>query len=368
MENSQIAGNHNPSLSVRAGPYANPDQVEKCLDFLLGHFQAPVWPKTIATKKTAGAQTVVSSREEVLTHFKEADFQDCRISGFRYWRPSTVSEFVGIKNDIAPDLIMIDLDKANFKSIRSLKLALTSVLKSVEHKILGQPTVLWSGNGYHIYQPINALILENITDFNNIERPSTEFLRFAELYLSDGKSDPMHNNTVSLNNLMMRVPGSINSKNGQVVHLMYKWNGIRPNMNLLIGSFCAYMTDKRIREEQERAERIKKYTDFDINNKESYTIDWIERLLDTPLDDHRQFVVWMILPQYLMNCKKLSYDNARSVVEYWLDRCAQLKRLDRVHIKQKLKAGFQAADKGFRPISAEKMIVWKPELYSLLFP
>jgi hypothetical protein len=215
-------------------------EVEQGLDFLLSHFQEPLWPRTVATKKTAGAQVPVSSKEEVLTYFQEAEFQNCRISGFRYWRPSVVSKFVGIRNDISPDLVMIDLDKDNFKSIRSLKLALTSVLKNIQYRIQGVPTVIWSGNGYHIYQPINAVILENIIEFNNMEQPSREFLRFAELYLSNGKSDPAHNNTVSLNNLLMRVPGSINFKNGDSVsvQVVRQWNGIRPNMNLLIGSFC----------------------------------------------------------------------------------------------------------------------------------
>jgi hypothetical protein len=41
--------------------------------------------------------------------------------------------------------------------------------------------------------------------------------------------------------------------------------------------------------------------------------------------------------------------------------------LDRAATKQKLKQGFKAAEKGFRPISAEKLKNWKPKSHEILF-
>src|SRR5206468_2204059 len=110
--------------------------------------------------------------------------------------------------------IMIDLDICNFQSEYSkIKVALQKTLQEIKQRLSLKPTVIWSGNGFHIYIPINAVVLEDIKQFAHIEQVSTKFLRFAEWYLSSGKSDSAHYSTVSLNNCMLRIPGSINSKN-----------------------------------------------------------------------------------------------------------------------------------------------------------
>ena len=91
------------------------------LDYILSHFktddkeeegQPRLWPRTISTKATQGRQVIVNSQQEALAYFKAANYFDCRISAYPYWRPSIVSSFAGIKNPIAPDLIMIDLDRS----------------------------------------------------------------------------------------------------------------------------------------------------------------------------------------------------------------------------------------------------------------
>jgi len=47
----------------------------------------------------------------------------------------------------------------------------------------GYPTVLFTGDGYPIYQPIDiptATALENITEFKEFDIQSEQFLRFAK--------------------------------------------------------------------------------------------------------------------------------------------------------------------------------------------
>jgi hypothetical protein len=342
--------------------------VEEGLDFLLSHFREPVFPRTIATKLTEGRQFPIWSREEALVEYRCANYLDCRISAFPYWKPSLLSDFAEITNAVAPDFIMNDLDRCNFKSMRALNRAKSIVLKNISYKIFGNPTVLWSGNGYHIYQPIDGVILENISDFREIDQPSREFLRFAESYLSDGKSDRVHNATVSLNNCMARVPGSINSKNGDQVAIVRRWDGQRPNIRLLIGSFCVHLADQKIRRDAEAARLAEKYGENrNGNGGEPYIIDWIERILRTPMTDHRKFILWMILPQYLINVRKLSYEQANEIIAKWLSECSRLSRLDSSATKRKLKSGFKAAQKGFNPMGIEKVKFRLPELYSLLF-
>jgi hypothetical protein len=73
-------------------------------------------------------------------------------------------------------------------------------------------TILWSGNGYHIIQPIEAFVLESESAFAPFENPSMKFLRFAEPYLSNNKADFSHGNSLSFRNCMLQIPGSHNSK------------------------------------------------------------------------------------------------------------------------------------------------------------
>jgi hypothetical protein len=51
-------------------------------------------------------------------------------------------------------------------------------------------TVLWSGNGYHIYQPLEAFPLKQEELFaSKSTESSKEFLQFAEQHLTNYKSD-----------------------------------------------------------------------------------------------------------------------------------------------------------------------------------
>src|SRR6185312_5676718 len=62
------------------------------------------------------------------------------------------------------------------------------------------------------------------------------------------------------------------------------------------------------------------------------TISWIEKLLQTPLDDYRNFGVWRILSQYLINIRKCSADEAANMTKNWLDKCSKLRSLDLIPI------------------------------------
>lgn len=338
----------------------------KGLDYILSLLQdgSKIWPRTISTKATAGKQIIVNNRYETLAYFKAAKYFDCRISSYPYWRLSALSDYLGVKNVISPNFIMIDLDLSNFGyADLVLRSALQKALKRIKDLLDMRPAVIWSGNGYHIYIPINAAILEDIKEFANIENVSTKFLRFAEWYLSSGESDSAHNNTVSLNNCMLRIPGSYNSKNNAQVGIIKKWDGNRPPMKLLIGSFCAYLTDQRIKEQRFRRLEVSQTLTRSNSNKDIY---WIENLLQMPLQDHRKFVVWMILPQYLINVKKLSYEQTNKIINNWLHECDRVTKLDSTGIKQKLREGFRSTEKGFLPIGFEKLKNWKPELYRLI--
>jgi hypothetical protein len=228
--------------------------LEQGLDYILRYFegQNQIWPRTISTKTTKGGQVLVSSKEEDLARFKQANWLDCRISA--YPPPSEVSSFVGVNLEIAPSIIMIDLDRQTFQTEKAFRIALSRTLNKIKQSVNSEPTVIWSGSGYHIYLVLDAFVLEAEDAFNNSrfgQQPSQKFLRFAEMFLSNGKCDSQHNKTVSFRNCMLRIPGSINSKNGQAVKIIRKWNGHdKPSIKLLLEDFYVYLCDQRIKAQE----------------------------------------------------------------------------------------------------------------------
>ena len=128
-------------------------------------------PRTISTKTTQGRQLLVYDRQGTLARFKQFNFQDCRISAY----PSTkYTRHLKQK----PNFLFIDLDFQALDLDKELSQVLTNIKIKLENNTI-EPTVLWSGKGYHIYLPINAMTLENESLFEDIEvyDPSRKFLQ-----------------------------------------------------------------------------------------------------------------------------------------------------------------------------------------------
>jgi Primase X len=337
---------------------------ENGIDFILTHLTEPLFPRTISTYRSEGRQFEVFSKEEMIKAFEQSDFLDCRVNAY----PS-YTEYKGI-NRQAPNFLFIDLDKDIVGTASAHRLALTNTLRKIKEKLSeAYPTVLWSGNGYHLYQPIEAFVLEEEEVFssNEFDQPSKAFLRFAEQYLSNNKSDPSHN--PSFKSCMIRIPGSYNSKCilegiDSEVKIIQRWDGYRPKINLLLRSFHAYLVDQRIKELQRQKEQIKKYRQKhgdDVND-----IKWIEILLETPISDYRKNAINLILAPYLINIKKLPYTDAFNIIKDWLNKCDSLRRLDS-NFNYRLKSALEdAIQKGIPSMSLAKLREKNKELYDLL--
>jgi hypothetical protein len=218
---------------------------ESGLDYMLNHFQGDLWPRTISTKATGGGQIPVRSKEEALKWFEQANFLDCKINAY----PKRV-EWKGI-NLQAPNFIFIDLDLGRFKSRLALDRGLDKTLKNINQKfnVVVNPTVLWSGNGYHIYLPVEAFVLEQESEFARFGNPSRKFIQFAEPYLSNNKSDPEHTKGLSFKNSMVRIPGSFNAKHDKIeVKIIRKWDGSRPSIKPLLFRFDLYLLVSKSKE------------------------------------------------------------------------------------------------------------------------
>lgn len=272
------------------------------LEFILNHFTALDFPRTISTKTTEGRQKLVNDKEEALARFKQANYLDCRINAYT-------------ELDEAPSFIFIDLDT-------DCRAQLGEVLTKIVKTISGNPTVLFTGSGYHVYQPIRSLCLEKFADFENYEEPSKQFLKFAEKYLSNNLSDVNH--SPSFKSCMVRVPSSINTKNGKRVKIVQKWDGKRPDIALLIGSFYAWLATKKIAERRKWNKNYSRISLRQANNK----IQWIELLLSTDLDDYRKTIVNLVLAPYFCNIRQLQFDAAFTIIKSWLELCAAQRKLD----------------------------------------
>jgi hypothetical protein len=347
------------------------------LDYILSHFKEPIWPRTIATRTTEGRQLTVGSRQEALARYAQANWLDCRISAYppnATVNPSDLQRFQGLITITPRNLvIIIDLDQQSFKSDRALGLALTKALQNIKSTLDVEPTVLWSGNGYHIYLVMDSegIVLENIKEFSvckNVQ-VSLEFLRFTEQFLSYGKSDRQHNTTVSYNNSMMRIPGSFNSKNNSQISIIKYWKSNTTNHAIasikpLLRDFRRHLIDLQLKESLQRLKQPKSLRSAHENNN-SDTINWIERLLQIPIDDHRKYCIWRILSPYLLNIKMLSEQEASDIINQWLECCSKLRRID-FNAYQRIKDGLESAADGYLPISFEKLRDENPRLYDLL--
>ena len=50
--------------------------------------------------------------------------------------------------------------------------------------------------------------------------------------------------------------------------------------------------------------------------------------MKTPIEDYRKNALALILASYVINIKKLSYDEAFSIIKEWLSKCDELQPLD----------------------------------------
>jgi hypothetical protein len=306
--------------------------------------------------KGLGYQKEAFNVKEVLDYFSASNYEDCRINAY----PS-FTKYDGI-NRTPPSFLMIDIDLKDFASNEKLDRALNRILKRTESKMRGHPTVLWTGNGYHIYQPMTGFILEEEEVFAKFIDPNgkdltTKFMQFAEDFLTNKKGDRQHR--PSINSCLVRVPGTINSKCAQTVRIIQRWDGERPAINYLLRDFRIWLINEKL-EQFRYVKRVR------LETTNSTTIWWIEKLLQTPLDDYRKFVIWRILAPYLINVRKCSVDEAYDIITDWLNKCSQLRRLD-FHSNYMIKYNINSAKRdGYLPISLDKLKIENTYLYNLL--
>ena len=132
-------------------------------------------------------------------------------------------------------------------------------------------------------------------------------------------------------------------------------------MHLIYDKFLVYLVDQGSKVVKHHNNNINTVSE-NTNNvhvirknsrllRKKQSIDWIERLLQTPLPEHRKYCIWIILAPYLINVKHLPYDSSYDKIYQWLERCNELRMLDfdpETKINDSLN---RAANTGYLPIS-----------------
>jgi hypothetical protein len=98
----------------------------------------------------------------------------------------------------------------------------------------------------------------------------------------------------------------------------------------------------------------------------SSTFPWMEKLLQTPIDDYRKNAVNLILAPYLINVKKLSYDAALNVINSWLSKCGKLRQLDQNFDYTVRYALMNCVKNGYRPLKFDTLKLKNKMLYDIL--
>jgi hypothetical protein len=172
------------------------------IDFILSHFASSAghFPRKMMTLRSNG-QFTVNTRQEILERCEQSDFKDCRINAY----PETImKEGILIQS---PNLVFVDLDLGNFDNdMDKLNKVKSSTLRKMEQMQGSHPTLSWTGNGYHIYLPIEVPVLDNEYVFSKEKFPnlfslkgkyshyfvSEVFMQYAEDFFTNGKADPNH--------------------------------------------------------------------------------------------------------------------------------------------------------------------------------
>jgi hypothetical protein len=362
--------------------------VEHGLDFMLGHFEEPLFPRNVSTAATRGAQKPVYDKDRAILFYQGALRQDCRLAVYPNYEVMAEKGLLTSGYRPKPSHLFIDLDLTTFANDQhKLDLALKGTLRNISRELGGaMPTVIWSGGGYHIHQPLDAAVVpafEDMSEFKRFKDPSIKFLRYTERQLTNGKAD--RNHCISFKSCMARPPGSRNSKyntdsDAAEVRIVQSWNGIRakPTKQFLVTDFLIWLVQDELNTKIRLHEQAQKWARRQRGEQQPFTskpvtdtaIRWIDKLLQTAIEDYRKHAVALILAPYLLTIKRMSSDQAYNTIGHWLSTCNSVRRLEpagsqfmRIVVKPAIDRTMQ---KSVRPMKWVTLQNKNPGLYELL--
>jgi hypothetical protein len=307
--------------------------IEQGLDFLISHFSEPFWPRNVATAATNTKQHTAEDRNKALLYYKGALGQDCRLAIYPNFERMQEKGYQNLGPSHIPDQLLIDIDLDG--DVNKLDAVLKVVSRNMKKHLNGGavPTIIWTGNGVHILQPLELdMALEDMPEFNRFKKNSTDvsvrFMRWAARRLSANHSDPNHN--PSFTSCLTRVPGSINSKNGETVKILQRWNGVRARPNRqFITDFLIALVEKEIKDKTMTLGTNNSQGKALLSNESK--VMWIEKLIGIPIADGRKNISALVIIPYLVVRRGLAPAEVYDTVMAWAKNCAKLRPLQPSH-------------------------------------
>ncbi len=193
------------------------------------------------------------------------------------------------------------------------------------------------------------------------------FMRYAEQVLTNGKADCNHR--TSFKSAMARVSGSRNSKYedkaAAQVRIIRRWNGLRakPREEFILSDFLTWL----MKQEFEAKERIRRRNaQRFVPSSNSGVINWIEKILQTPIADYRKATIALVLAPYLLKVRKMSNEQAFNTIMDWSCKCAQISPLrpSQRDFAQKARDSLQRAQSSlYFPMGFSRLVSDYPLMY-----
>jgi hypothetical protein len=361
-----------------------------------------IFPRTIATGATKRKQYVVSDSDTALLYYKASLYEDCFLNAYPDYERLKEMEVITEEtlhdmrfgHDPIPHHLVIDLDSDKLQTQEEFQKAYENTLYNTKTLIRGDsgkcPTVVWSGNGYHIHIIMNNGYdpLDRMHQFHNFKELGSEvlankFLKFAESRLTNGKADKSH--SPAIKSSMFRIPGTLNTKakmrgKDPMVRIVQSWAFDKNNWGgnsggvtqQLFDEFHSMLVQERIDskvEKLDRQERAAAARTKIVLNREKNTpapMLWIDKILQHPIEDGRRNLLFWVLAPYLITIRGMDFDKAYSVLETWLEKCHNVRRLepDWSSFRHRLRYCLKTAeDQERKPIRFETFKEYYPELY-----
>jgi hypothetical protein len=190
---------------------------------------------------------------------------------------------------------------------------------------------------------------------------------------------------------MFRVPGTINSKAKNLgkkdpsVKIVYRnynlmikshtesFTGSSKPTNSFLNDFHAYLVQEEIEDRLMSSHRRQIAELAGDNSIKSQTttnrIGWIDKLLQTGVEDNRKNLLFWVLAPYLITIRGLDYNIACNILYAWLDKCEYARRLepDKHAFWNRIEYSLNAAQKQERrPIKFETFKDYYPDVYKSL--
>jgi hypothetical protein len=285
------------------------DTVSLGIDFILGHIEKKIksssFPLAVTTYRTSNKQIIVYNKSEMLEAYRQSLFLDCTVSStsqskLEYYYTSrhdssrdyddyrSSEQKRSDKSKIIFDIILIiDLRRRDFETASGHIKALDSLLQNMKEYLCGSnPTVLWTGNSFSIYQPIRAIFSSGLCIEVLNHKLNSHHLTISSFFLSKSLVEFIARRIANYNSLyipistkpVLDIPGTLNSEciisrnaTDPQVQIVQKWNKWRPKIDsMLMIEFYCYLKDNLFNCNKEGHVKERQIQQFQENGDLSY--------------------------------------------------------------------------------------------------